>query len=266
MGDHFVLLMDRLLTESTLADTLESMNRSMQQDETPSIIDDTDFDNSFEHKVDIGDLSSPGKMVECKICQDEDVDSNMETPCSCCGSLKYAHRKCVQRWCNEKGNTTCEICHQPFKPGYTAPPPLFQLRHVPVNFRGNWQISRGELNNARLITMISTDRQFLDPSSQDEYSVSSTRNTWCLRLVLLIFTVLLILRHTLPILLSEKYEYSLPLFVLLFLRTLGVILPIFVILKVITSMQHWGQQHPVENIEVDTDDLVDGDEEITADS
>ena len=25
---------------------------------------------------------------------------------------QYAHRKCVQRWCNEKGDITCEICHQ----------------------------------------------------------------------------------------------------------------------------------------------------------
>lgn len=25
---------------------------------------------------------------------------------------QYAHRKCVQRWCNEKGNIICEICHQ----------------------------------------------------------------------------------------------------------------------------------------------------------
>jgi len=27
---------------------------------------------------------------------------------------QYAHRKCVQRWCNEKGDTTCEICHKVF--------------------------------------------------------------------------------------------------------------------------------------------------------
>lgn len=85
MGDHFVLLVDRLLTEATLGAALESRNRSMQAttsdkheaaDETPS------------HKIDFGDLSYPKKMVECRICQDEDEDRNMETPCSCCGSLK----------------------------------------------------------------------------------------------------------------------------------------------------------------------------------
>lgn len=34
----------------------------------------------------------------------------MEANCSCKGSLKYAHRTCVQRWCDEKGDTICEIC------------------------------------------------------------------------------------------------------------------------------------------------------------
>ena len=26
--------------------------------------------------------------------------------------LQYAHRGCVQRWCDEKGSTLCEICLQ----------------------------------------------------------------------------------------------------------------------------------------------------------
>ncbi|KAF7119600.1 hypothetical protein RHSIM_Rhsim13G0122500 [Rhododendron simsii] len=26
--------------------------------------------------------------------------------------LQYAHRICIQRWCNEKGDIVCEICHQ----------------------------------------------------------------------------------------------------------------------------------------------------------
>jgi hypothetical protein len=27
-------------------------------------------------------------------------------------SIQYAHRECVQRWCNEKGDISCEICHE----------------------------------------------------------------------------------------------------------------------------------------------------------
>lgn len=85
MGDHFVLLVDRLLTESTLEAAIESRNRNLQA--TTSAVDDTKVVNSSS-KVDY--LLSPRKIVECRICQDEDEDSNMETPCSCCGSLKVS--------------------------------------------------------------------------------------------------------------------------------------------------------------------------------
>lgn len=82
MGDHFVLLVNRLITESTLEAAIESRNLSMQ-----ATASDTKIDKSFQ-KLDFGDISTPRKLVECRICQDEDEDSNMETPCSCCGSLK----------------------------------------------------------------------------------------------------------------------------------------------------------------------------------
>ncbi|XVE74737.1 hypothetical protein DITRI_Ditri12bG0042000 [Diplodiscus trichospermus] len=172
MGDHFVLLVDRLLTESTLEAAIESRNRPL--DVTASAVDDTKVFNSPPNV----DLSSPKNIVECRICQDEDEDSNMETPCSCCGSLKYAHRVCVQKWCNEKGNITCEICHQQFKPGYTAPPPLFQIGHIPMNLRGN---------NSRFIAVVSTDHRFLDSQYHvHEYSVSTTRSFICYRTVAII--------------------------------------------------------------------------------
>ncbi|OMP06414.1 Zinc finger, RING/FYVE/PHD-type [Corchorus olitorius] len=34
----------------------------------------------------------------------------------------FAHRKCIQRWCNKKGDITCEICKQVFSPNYSIPP------------------------------------------------------------------------------------------------------------------------------------------------
>ncbi|CAM8982281.1 unnamed protein product [Rhodiola kirilowii] len=63
------------------------------------------------------------QSLECRICQEEDNIVNLEVPCACSGSLKFAHRKCVQRWCNEKGNIMCEICQQPYQPNYVVPPP-----------------------------------------------------------------------------------------------------------------------------------------------
>ncbi|KAL9453352.1 hypothetical protein AB3S75_009036 [Citrus x aurantiifolia] len=234
MGDHFVLLVDRLLTESTLEAAIqESRNRSMQA--TPLAVDDSKADYSSPN-VEFGDISTPRKLVECRICQDEDADSNMETPCSCCGSLKYAHRRCVQRWCNEKGNTTCEICQQQFKPGYTAPPPLFQFGNIPMNFRGNWEIPRRELNNPRII-MVAADHSFLQSPTYEEYSASNTRSMICCRSIALIFMFLLILRHTLPVILSRTNDYSFPMFLQLFLRTAGIVLPIYVMVKAVTALQ-----------------------------
>lgn len=240
MGDHFVLLVDRLLTESTLEAAIESRNLSKQA--TPSTIHDMTIDYS-SHKIDFGNGSSPRKLAECRICQDEDEDSNMETPCSCCGSLKYAHRRCVQRWCNEKGDTVCEICHQPFKPGYTAPPPLFQFGGIPMNFRGNWEISRRDLNNPRFIAMVSTDRNFLDP----DYDESTSRSLICCRAVAVIFMVLLILRHTLPIIIGGTEEYTFPLFLLLLLRTAGIILPIYFMVRAVTAIQRRRHQREPPN-------------------
>lgn len=44
--------------------------------------------NFLFSKMDLDIESSPRKIAECRICHDEDDDSNMEIPCSCCGSLK----------------------------------------------------------------------------------------------------------------------------------------------------------------------------------
>ncbi|KAB2090643.1 hypothetical protein ES319_A03G136900v1 [Gossypium barbadense] len=235
MGDHFVLLVDRLLTESTLEAAIGSRNGSLQA--TASTVDDTKV---FGSSTTV-DLSSPRKIVECRICQDEDEDSNMETPCSCCGSLEYAHRRCVQRWCNEKGNTTCEICHQQFKPGYTVPPPLFQLRHLPMNLRANWDIYRRELNDSRFIAVVSTDRHY------GEYSVSTTRSSIYYRTVAIVFMLLLILRHTLPVILTGSNEYTFQLFTLLLLPIVGIILPIYLMVKAVSALRHRRQQQEAPN-------------------
>ncbi|KAF5745214.1 hypothetical protein HS088_TW07G00797 [Tripterygium wilfordii] len=235
MGDHFVLLVDRLLTESTLEAAIESRKRSLQA--TSSAVDERKDDN-ISQKVDFGDILAPGKLVECRICQEEDEDLNMETPCSCCGSLKYAHRRCVQRWCDEKGNTICEICQQEFKHGYTAPTPLFQFGRVPIHFRGNWDARRG-LRGPRYMAMVSTNHNL---SEYEDYSASTTRNLICCPSVAVIFTVLLILRHTLPMFLSETDELSFPLFVLLFLRIAGIVIPVYVMTRAVIALQRHRRQ------------------------
>ncbi|GAV75814.1 LOW QUALITY PROTEIN: DUF3675 domain-containing protein/RINGv domain-containing protein [Cephalotus follicularis] len=205
MGDHFVLLVDRLLTESTLEAAIESKNQPQQ---AMSLVIKDDMTEFSCPKFDVG-LGSPSKLVECRICHDEDQDKNMEIQ-SCCLGLQYAHRKCVQRWCNEKGDTTCEICRQQYKPGYTAPPPLFHYGGIPMNFRGNLEISRRDQHNPRFIAMMTTDHEYVD-SDLDDYSAPSFTGLICCHFELCSVYGFLVLRHTLPIIISGAGDYSLTL-------------------------------------------------------
>ncbi|KAG8067805.1 hypothetical protein GUJ93_ZPchr0005g14324 [Zizania palustris] len=77
---------------------------------------------------------SAASLRQCRICHDEEDESSaaMESPCGCSGSLKYAHRGCVQRWCDEKGSTLCEICLQNFESDYTIPPKKVQVVETAV--------------------------------------------------------------------------------------------------------------------------------------
>ncbi|XP_015075015.1 uncharacterized protein LOC107018935 [Solanum pennellii] len=253
MGDHFVFLVDRLLTESSLEAAIQSRDPKLQPS---SIMNSSVTDCSSQDS----DPLSPRKMVECRICQDEDVDSNMEVPCSCCGSLKYAHRRCVQRWCNEKGDTICEICHQPFRPGYTAPPPIFRLGGIPMNFRGNWGIVRRDLNNPRLIAVVSSNRNFINSDDyDDDYAVSTSRSMMCCRSVAMIFMLLLVLRHTLPIIVNQAQDYSFPLVMVLLLRIAGIVLPIYIIMKAVTSCYRRQRQQavlPISSSDEESDPVI----------
>ncbi|KQK02464.1 uncharacterized protein LOC100827574 isoform X2 [Brachypodium distachyon] len=222
MGDHLALLVDRLLTESTLEAAIGNNNRKLQAAET------------VEYCCEATALLPASKMVECRICQEEDWDNSMEAPCSCRGSLKYAHRKCIQRWCNEKGDTVCEICLQQFKPGYTSPEQLFHYGSIPMNFRGNWEIARQDLHDSQVITMVPSERDFID-EYEDYLPIRTRSSALCCRTIAIIFMALLILRHTLPLMIGGNGEYSFALFSLLVLRTAGILFPILVMVRALAT-------------------------------
>ncbi|XP_076946324.1 uncharacterized protein LOC143617745 [Bidens hawaiensis] len=171
--------------------------------------------------------SSPSKLAECRICHDEDQDSSMEIPCGCRGSLKYAHRQCVQRWCNEKGNTTCEICLQPYKPGYTSPPQLFHYSGFPfpINFR------------VQFSSMVDTNLDSLE-SDFNEYITPSSTSLLCCRVVAIFFITLLVLRYSLPVIIKVTAAYSIKCFMLYLLMVIGILLPICIMARVFTTAQH----------------------------
>ncbi|WVZ69244.1 hypothetical protein U9M48_018059 [Paspalum notatum var. saurae] len=139
MADHFALMTGRLLTEASLraaihdafAEAAAVASATADGHERPDPSSSSVADGA---RLGVGRAKS-GVVVECRICHEEGDEAYMETPCACKGSLKYAHHRCVQRWCNEKGDTMCEICLQQFTPNYTAPLKLFRQGRNPTNFR-----------------------------------------------------------------------------------------------------------------------------------
>ncbi|XP_020259610.1 uncharacterized protein LOC109836128 [Asparagus officinalis] len=79
----------------------------------------------------------------------------------------YAHRACVQRWCNEKGDIMCEICLEPYKPDYTAPPRPNPYETT-IDISGGWTITGTPLDLCvpRTLAMAAEQRHFLEAEYQ----------------------------------------------------------------------------------------------------
>ncbi|KAL6179616.1 hypothetical protein ACLB2K_051129 [Fragaria x ananassa] len=177
----------------------------------------------------------------CRICHEEDFGSskNLESPCACSGTVKFAHRDCIQRWCNEKGNTTCEICLQKYEPGYTAPPPKkSELDESAVTIRDSVRVPRRR--------------------EQDEESGSSStadRSANFCRSLALLFTVVLLVRHLFVVLTGSDEDYPFAILTVLILRASGIILPMYILYRTITAVQNSiRQQYQYHYQEEDSDD------------
>lgn len=173
----------------------------------------------------------PPAFAECRICQEEDEISNLESPCACSGSLKFAHRKCVQHWCNEKGDTLCEICQKPFEGGY-ATPHQTTTDSFPVNIGAGWDISTGQ---PRLFAL-AADHHFLD-GEYDEYAGSHANSAACFRSVALILVALLLLRHIISMTGVGEDEDLSTFFMLSLVRAAGFLIPCYIMARAMNALQ-----------------------------
>ncbi|KAL4556922.1 hypothetical protein LXL04_035089 [Taraxacum kok-saghyz] len=155
-----------------------------------------------KNKGDEGDLNRNieegcSKMVnrECRICQEEDGEHELESPCACNGTLKFAHRKCIQKWCNKKGDITCEICNQVYSPNYALPPAITNPNpHVmTIDIRHAWA-PHIDLRDTHFLAFTS-EHQFLE----QDYDVSSNTSIVYLRFMALILMFILLVRQALLI-------------------------------------------------------------------
>ncbi|XP_021279761.1 uncharacterized protein LOC110413321 [Herrania umbratica] len=196
----------------------------------------------------VDDLSSNYSISHCRICHEEEFESfkNLEAPCACSGTVKFAHRDCIQRWCNEKGNTTCEICLQDYGPGYTvtvtAPSKKSQLIEAAVTIRDSLQIPRRELEpqHQRLVALaegMNVENDFPQCTS------AADRGASCCRSLALTFTVVLLVKHLFAVLNGETDHYPFALLTILFLRATGILLPMYILVRTITAIQNSLRRH-----------------------
>ncbi|KAL1802974.1 hypothetical protein DCAR_0934631 [Daucus carota subsp. sativus] len=236
MADHLTLCVDQLVPPESLQSPQKVDARESTSSSFPIDIDE-EGDNSAG-----GEEEPLIQTVECRICQEEDSINNLEVPCSCNGSVKFAHRKCVQRWCNEKGDITCEICNQPYQSGYTAPSP--RAEDTTIDISGAWTIAGSplDLHDPRLLAMAAAERQLLE-AEYDQYNNSDANGAAFCRVAALILMALLLLRHALTMGDSDSDDDDASTFFALFLlRAAGFLIPCYIMAWAISVLQRRRQR------------------------
>ncbi|CAA7027785.1 unnamed protein product [Microthlaspi erraticum] len=246
MADHLSLCTDRLITsesvkqekDSESSDSCGESSRPQGKDLASTSVDE---EARVYFAVEDEEEEPLLQSVECRICQEEDTTKNLEAPCACNGSLKYAHRKCVQRWCNEKGDITCEICHQPYQSGYTAPPP--PPDETIIHIGDDWENGVPlDLNDPRILAMAAAERHFLE-ADYDAYSESNSSGAAFCRSAALILMALLLLRDALNLTTNSDDEDDPTAFFSLFLlRAAGFLLPCYIMAWAIGILQRRRQR------------------------
>ncbi|CAN6351344.1 unnamed protein product [Urochloa humidicola] len=192
----------------------------------------------MEHEEELPSSSSSGYLMQCRICHEEEDErfATMESPCGCSGSLKYAHRRCVQRWCDEKGSTLCEICLQNFEPGYTMPPKKTPVVETAVTVSGHEDMQSVE-----------SPESLIDGA---DYTGSSDRGaTWC-RSLTITFTMMLLVWHLVAVVTVEAADHcAFSLLTMYLLRAAGILLPFYVVMRLIGMVQRGQRQYRLQMLE-----------------
>ncbi|XP_071904079.1 uncharacterized protein [Coffea arabica] len=246
MGEDLIVKVDHVITPDAMQSAPKSEGGGTSVESSSSHLVNPPasvIDIKEDEDDSVGEDEPLIQTVECRICQEEDSIKNLEVPCACSGSLKFAHRACVQRWCDEKGGITCEICHQPYQPNYTAPPPTHP-EDTAIDIGEGWTIAGTpvDLNDPRLIAMATAERHLLEPE-YDEYADSSASGAAFCRSAALILMALLLLRHALTIGNGDGDDDDVSTFFALFLlRAAGFLLPCYIMAWAISVLQRRRQR------------------------
>ncbi|CAL9106142.1 unnamed protein product [Musa acuminata var. zebrina] len=202
--------------------------------------------------VDDRGMSSPcspaaASMCLCRICHEEEEErsTTMESPCACSGTLKFAHRECIQRWCDEKGSNVCEICLQKFEPGYTIPEKKASV-DAGVTIRGSLEVPR--------LNYDPHNPEFISDNNSDfecaEVSPASRRHASYIRSIALMFMIVLVIRNLVAVITVGADHYASTVLTVLLLRASGILLPFYLVMQFVSALQEAQQQDQLRRFHI----------------
>ncbi|KAG5514155.1 hypothetical protein RHGRI_035527 [Rhododendron griersonianum] len=151
----------------------------------------------------------------CRICHEEEFESckSLEAPCACSGTVKK------------------------FEPGYTAPAKISQLVDAVVTIRGSLEVPIRDMEIRNPESSAVAGEPMLETDYPECSSEANRRFTYC-RTMAIIFMLLLLVRDLLAIVSGGTENYPFTLMTLLIIRACGIVLPMFVFIRIITTIQN----------------------------
>ncbi|GJN34023.1 hypothetical protein PR202_gb22656 [Eleusine coracana subsp. coracana] len=154
------------------------------------------------------------QMVECRICQEEDIIKNLESPCACTGSLKLVLCSMLIGFAYSDGAMRKEI--------------------------GGWTIT-GTAFDLRDPRILAVAQNHIMEAEYDDYSATNASTAAFCRSAALVLMALLLLRHALT-LTDEDDDDTSAMFSLFLLRAAGFLLPFYIMAWAISILQRRRQR------------------------
>ncbi|PPE02906.1 hypothetical protein GOBAR_DD00066 [Gossypium barbadense] len=255
MVDDFMVCVDKIIASATCFES-SSVNEGQPNSNTAAGNTNVDFPMTKASGDGDGGKEGDGKtgysskkvkeVVECRICHEEDDLLSLEAPCACSGTLKFAHRKCIQRWCNKKGDITCEICKQVFSPNYSLPPTRSNPDVLAIDIRQTWS-PHIDLRDSHLLVLTTSQSQLLQ-SEYEDYVAANSSSLACLRLVALILLIILLVRQLLMLTRDFGMIQEASTFInVLLLQFAGFLLPMYVVARTWYLQNRRRRQEPLHS-------------------
>ncbi|KAM3353212.1 hypothetical protein ACQJBY_024401 [Aegilops geniculata] len=150
--------------------------------------------------------------------------------------MQFAHRKCIQRWCDKKGNITCEICNQVYSPNYVLPPTKCCSDEMGMDLRQSW-VGRIDPHDSHFLAIAIAEQQLLN-AEFDDCMTSNSSGATCCRSIALILMFLLLVRHVTVIVRDVSMLQDATVLFSAILQFVGFFLPCYVIARFCYAFQH----------------------------